>query len=226
MTSSSRAIDLLCRHRRGLGRRARPTRASTASSRTTRRARQLPHALERAARRERARARTPRPRALGVRRRRAQRARARGRRVRRAARRAVFPRGGLGARSRVDDTNACSARPPRGRTAPVVVLVHCNAARDRTGEAIGAWRLRSGAAASAREMYAADVAARGVGDEARPPPAPSPPSQVRGRRRRVRPRADLLQCARARVVPSAIVGGGALRPRRLPRLRETCSAVR
>ena len=49
-----------------------------------------------------------------------------------------------------------AAAPPAG--AAVVVLVHCNAGCDRTGEMIGSWRLASGAATSAAEMYALDVA--------------------------------------------------------------------
>ena len=76
------------------------------------------------------------------------------------------------------------------------MLVHCNAARDRTGEAIGAWRLRSGAAASAREMYAADVAGcAGSGMKPRPPPRPLPPL--------LRYAADVAECGRVPIYYSA-----------------------
>ena len=177
MTSSSRAIDLLCRHRRGLGRRARPTRASTASSRTTRRARQLPHALERAARRERARARTPRPpRAWRTPTSSRSRARARGRRVRRAARRAVFPRGGLvsafaGRRhERVFGEASTRKNGPRRRAR----ALQRGPRPHRRGDRRVAAALRRGGE-RARDVRGRRRRVRGVGDEAEAPPAPSPP---------------------------------------------------
>ena len=197
MTSSSRAIDLLCRHRRGLGRRARPTRASTASSRTTRRARQLPHALERAARRERARARTPRPpRAWRTPTSSRSRARARGRRVRRAARRAVFPRGGLvsafaGRRhERVFGEASTRKNGPRRRAR----ALQRGPRPHRRGDRRVAAALRRGGE-RARDVRGRRRRVRGVGDEAEAPPRPLPPL--------LRYAADVAECGRVPIYYSA-----------------------